>query len=72
MLESDIECWKVPRFVKTEKEVRLDFKLTLFLQVKECIEILHKHFSDIKKLFTCCSCTSTYPTISMLDFANMC
>ena len=73
MFENDTSCWKVPRFVKSQEDVNnLIITYQYIFQVNQCIHYLNENFSDLKKLFTYYAALSSFPTISMMDFSNMC
>ncbi len=60
MFLKDIETWKLGRVIKDVFELR------------NLIETLTEYISQIKDIFNCCIALSSYPSISWIDFGNLC
>mmetsp|Transcript_12818 Transcript_12818/g.12737 ORF Transcript_12818/g.12737 Transcript_12818/m.12737 type:complete len:105 (+) Transcript_12818:610-924(+) len=60
MFMKDLEYSKVGRFIRDQFEFR------------RVSEVLLKHTTFIKDLFTHCIAQSSFPSISWIDFTNMC
>eukprot|EP00347_Sterkiella_histriomuscorum_P012154 403369687 len=65
--------WKEDNVQTLQKMFDLDiqcWKVPRF--INSCIHFLKEHYFTIKKLFTYYAASSSYPTISMIDFSTLC
>lgn len=60
MFMKDIETWKLGRVIKDGFELR------------NMIEVLLNYLGQIKDVFNHCIALSSYPSISWIDFGNLC
>jgi hypothetical protein len=60
MFLKDIETWKLGRVIKDGFELR------------NLIETLTEYIAQMKDIFNCCIALSSYPSISWIDFGNLC